>query len=289
MKKESLSGLLLFFVSAIWGMNFIAMKFLFLELSPVNLILVRFFSGSILLFLLLLFLEDVKIGFRDFLHFCLLGMSGITIYQFFFTYGLKNTSAVNAALILNTGPIYGAILSTLFGFEKVNRRQIAGILGGFAGVYIIITKGSLVPGGGHLKGDFLMVLASILWALYTVLSKTQLNKYSPLKVTTYAMVTGSLLLMPLAPFFLKVHELRDLSAHGWGWFLFAVVFSIVLAFFLWYRGVSRLGAARTMVFQYAIPVFAGLFAWLILGERLYLSQLVGALVVFGSIALVRRS
>ena len=134
-----------------------------------------------------------------------------------------------------------------------------------------------------------MVLASILWALYTVLSKTQLNKYSPLKVTTYAMVTGSLLLMPFAPFFLKVHELRDLSPHGWGWFLFAVVFSIVLAFFLWYRGVSRLGAATTMVFQYAIPVFAGLFAWLILGERLYLSQLVGALVVFASIALVRRS
>lgn len=288
MKKERIADLQLFLVSAIWGMNFIAVKFLLLELSPVNLILIRFFAGSILLFFLLLFLDDVKISLRDFLLFCLLGLTGITVYQFFFTYGLKNTSAVNAALILNTSPIYGGLLSSLFGFEKLTRRQAAGIAGGFAGVYIIVTKGTLIPGGGGLGGDFLMVLASILWALYTVLSKPALDKYSPLKVTTYAMLTGSLMLIPAAPFFLRPGELTTLTVRGWGWLFFAVVFSIVIAFHLWYRGVARLGAARTMVFQYAIPVFAGLFAFAILGEPLYPSQLVGAAVVFASIAVVRR-
>ena len=287
MKKERVSDLLLVLVSAIWGMNFIAVKFLLLELSPVNLILLRFFSGSILLFLLLLFTEDVKIRFHDFLYFCLLGIIGITVYQFFFTYGVKNTSAVNASLILNTSPVFGGILSRLFGFEKLTRRQVAGIAGGFAGVYIIITKGSLLPGGGSFVGDFLMVLASLLWALYTILSKPLLDKYSPLKVTTYTMVTGSLLLIPLAPFFLKCDEVAGLSAGGWGWLLFAVVFSIVIAFSLWYRGVSRIGASKTMVFQYGVPVFAGLFACAILKEGIYLSQLVGAIIVFGSIAIVR--
>jgi drug/metabolite transporter (DMT)-like permease len=288
MKRERIADLQLFLVSAIWGMNFIAVKFLLLELSPVNLILVRFFGGSALLFFLLLFLDDVKISLRDFLVFCLLGLTGITVYQFFFTYGLKNTSAVNAALILNTGPIFGGLLSSLLGFEKLTRRQAAGIAGGFLGVYIIVTKGALVPGGGNVRGDIFMVFASILWALYTVLSKPALDRHSPLKVTTYAMLTGSLMLVPVAPFFLKPGELTTLSVTGWWWLFFAVVFSIVIAFHLWYRGVARLGAAGTMVFQYAIPVFAGTFAFAILGEPLYLSQLMGAVVVFVSIAVVRR-
>jgi drug/metabolite transporter (DMT)-like permease len=202
---------------------------------------------------------------------------------------LKNTSAVNASLILNTSPIFGGILGTLFGYDKLTRKRITGILGGFAGVYVIITRGSLIPGRGDLKGDLLMLLASLLWALYTVLSKPQLEKYSPLKVTTYAMVTGSIVLIPFAIFSLRLDQLANLSASGWGWLLFSVVFSIVIAFFLWYRGVSRIGASATLVFSYAVPVFAGLSAYLILGERLYFSQLIGALIVFGSIAIVRTS
>ncbi|MCX5799514.1 MAG: EamA family transporter, partial [Proteobacteria bacterium] len=77
------------------------MKFLLAEISPVNLILFRFFFGSILLFLLLFIFQDVKIPLKDFLYLCVLGIIGITVYQFFFTYAIKYTSVTNVSIIIN--------------------------------------------------------------------------------------------------------------------------------------------------------------------------------------------
>ncbi len=270
-------------------MNFVAMKFLLAHISPVNLVLFRFFIGSILLFLLLFFFGDVKIPLRDFFYLCLLGIIGITIYQFFFTYALKYTSVTNVSIIINTAPLYGGILSSLFGFEKFKRKRILCIIMGFFGVFIIITKGTFLLEPGDATGNILAVVSSFLWALYTILSKPLLDRHSPLKVTTYSMITGSVLLIPFVPFYLDFHELMRLSFSGWAILSFTVVFSIVIAFFLWYRGVKKIGPSRTIIYQYSIPVFAAFFAYLLIHERLYFSQLVGAAIVFFSLWLARRN
>jgi drug/metabolite transporter (DMT)-like permease len=288
-QKETTSEILLLCVAAIWGMNFVAMKFLLGHISPVNLILFRFISGSLMLFLILLFFEDVKIPVRDFLHLCLLGATGITVYQFLFTYALKYTSVTNVSIIINTSPIYGGFLASILGYEKFQPRRIFAIVTGFVGVYILITKGEVLLQGGDLRGNLLAVMASLFWAFYTILSKPLLERHSPLKVTTYSMVTGSMLLLPFVPFFFDLGEYRSLSALQGMLLLFTVVFSIVIAFFLWYRGVSRIGASRTMIYQYSIPVFAALFALCFLGERLYISQALGAAIVFAAMAMARRT
>jgi drug/metabolite transporter (DMT)-like permease len=287
-EKERTSDILLLCTTAIWGLNFAGMKTLLAEISPVNLILVRFFAGSILLSLLLLFIEDVKMPFKDFIRLSALGALGITVYQFFFTYALKYTSATNTSIIINTAPLYGGILSSILGFEKFSAKRLGAIIIGFFGVYIIITKGSFGFEGGTAKGDLIALAGSFLWALYTILSKPLLSKYSALKVTTYTMVTGSVLLCPFIPFFFDAGEFVRLSQLGWGYMVFSVVFSIVIAFFLWYRGVSKLGPTKTIIYQYSVPAFAAFFALLLLKEKFYVSQLVGTAIVFSSIIMTRR-
>lgn len=289
MERDRTSDILLLCVAAIWGMNFVAMKFLLAYVSPVNLVLFRFFVGSVVLFLLLFFFGDVKIPLRDFFFLCLLGVIGITIYQFCFTYSLKYTSVTNVSIIINSAPLYGGILSSLFGFERFNRKRILCIITGFFGVFIIISKGTFSLEGGDATGNILAVVASFLWALYTILSKPLLDRHSPLKVTTYSMITGSLLLLPFTPFYLDMSEFKGLSLTGWVILLYSVLFSIVVAFFLWYRGVKKIGPSRTIVYQYSIPVFAAFFAYLCIGERLYVSQAVGAGIVFVSLWLARRN
>jgi drug/metabolite transporter (DMT)-like permease len=288
-ERERVSDILLLFVAAIWGMNFVAMKFLLAFVSPVNLVLFRFFIGSILLFLLLFFFGDVKIPARDFFYLCLLGIIGITIYQFCFTYALKYTSVTNVSIIINSAPLYGGILSSLFGFEHFNKKRILCIITGFFGVFIIITKGSFFLEGGDGTGNLLAVISSFLWALYTILSKPLLDRHTPLKVTTYSMVTGSVLLIPFVPFYFDPGEFMRLSVSGLAILSFTVVFSIVIAFFLWYRGVKKIGPSRTIIYQYSIPVFAAFFAYLLIHERLYVSQLIGAAIVFLSLWLARRN
>ncbi len=288
-EKDSVSHLLLLCGAAIWGVNFVAMKFLLAEIAPVNLILLRFISGSILLFLLLFFIEDVKVPLKDFYKLCLLGAVGIAIYQFLFTYALKYTSVTNVAVIINTAPLYGGLLSSFFGYEQFHKKTFFAIVLGFVGVYILVSKGQLLSlGGEDLKGAILALVACFLWALYTILAKPMLDKHSPLKVTTYSMLAGSILLCGFAPFYLNVKELALLSSAGWLSLIFSIVFSIVIAFFLWYRGVSKIGASRTIIYQYSVPVFGAFAAFLILRERLYWSQLIGAIIIFASITLAKR-
>ncbi len=289
MERERLSDFLLLCVSAIWGANLVAVKFLLNDLSPVNVILIRFITGSVLLFLLLFFLEDVKVPPRDIWRLTLLGAVGIALYQFLFTFALKYTSAVNVGILINMSPIYGGFLSSLFGYEKFVKKRLLAIVTGFIGVYILMTKGDWASFmGGDVAGNVLALLASFSWALYTILSKPLLEKHSPLKVTAYSMAAGSILLGFFVPSFFDWGELARLSLTGWLIVIFSIIFSIVVAFFLWYRGVARIGASRTMIYQYCVPAFGAIAAYFVLSETLHFSQLIGGSIIFLSVYLARR-
>jgi len=288
-EREHLSDFLLLCVSAIWGANLVAVKFLLGDLSPVNVILIRFITGSVLLFLLLFFLEDVKVPPRDIWRLTLLGAVGIALYQFLFTFALKYTSAVNVGILINMSPIYGGFLSSLFGYEKFVKKRLLAIVTGFIGVYILMTKGDWASFmGGDVAGNVLALLASLSWALYTILSKPLLEKHSPLKVTAYSMAAGSILLGFFVPSFFDWGELARLSLTGWLIVIFSIIFSIVVAFFLWYRGVARIGASRTMIYQYCVPAFGAIAAYFVLSETLHFSQLIGGSIIFLSVYLARR-
>lgn len=289
MERDRLSDLSLLCVSLIWGVNIVAVKYLLTSLSPVNVILVRFITGSVLLFLLLLFLEDVKVPVRDIWRLALLGAIGITAYQFLFTYALKYTSAVNVGILINMSPIYGSFLSSLLGYERFVRKRIFAILTGFLGVVILMTKGD--PGiflAGDIRGIVLALLASLSWALYTILSKPLLEKHSPLKVTAYSMLAGSILLGFFIPVFLDPGELAQTSFTGWMVIAFSIVFSIIVAFFLWYRAVARIGLSRTMIYQYCVPAVAAGAAYFVFGDTLHVYQLAGGIIIFASVYLARR-
>jgi len=288
-EREHLSDFLLLCVSAIWGLNLVAVKFLLGDLSPVNVILIRFITGSVLLFLLLFFLEDVKVPPRDIWRLTLLGAVGIALYQFLFTFALKYTSAVNVGILINMSPIYGGFLSSLLGYEKFVKKRLIAIATGFTGVYILMTKGDWASFmGGDVAGNVLALLASLSWALYTILSKPLLEKHSPLKVTAYSMAAGSILLGFFVPSFFDWGELARLSLIGWLIVIFSIIFSIVIAFFLWYRGVARIGVSRTMIYQYCVPAFGAIAAYFVLSETLHFSQLIGGSIIFLSVYLARR-
>jgi drug/metabolite transporter (DMT)-like permease len=288
-ERDRLSDLSLLFVSLIWGANIVAVKYLLVSLSPVNVILVRFITGSVLLFLLLFFREDVKVAYRDIWRLALLGAIGITIYQLLFTYALKYTSAVNVGILINMSPIYGSFLSSLLGYEKFVKKRLAAIIVGFFGVFILMTKGDLrVLIAGDTRGIVLALLASLSWALYTILSKPLLEKHSPLKVTAYSMLAGSILLGFFIPAFFDPGELARLSLTGWMVVVFSILFSIVIAFFLWYRAVARIGLTRTMVYQYCVPATAAATAYFVSGETLNIYQVIGGIIIFVSVYLARK-
>ncbi|TMC47454.1 MAG: DMT family transporter, partial [Chloroflexi bacterium] len=128
-----------------------------------------------------------RIARRDWPAVIALGIIGNTGYQFFFISAIKYSSASNTSLIVATAPIWVALFGGLLKLERLSVRSWLGILLSFAGLYLIINNSfsanTLTLGSQTLFGDLLMLGGALSWALYTLLSKPLLARYSSLTYT----------------------------------------------------------------------------------------------------------
>ena len=284
------TDLLMVAVILIWGINFSVVKLALRDFSPLAFNGVRFgLATAVMVVILVLRGESFRLARRDLLPIVFLGLSGHTLYQLVFIFGLAATIPANSALLMATSPIFVAIYGRVLGIERTNRLIWAGIVLSFAGILMVIGGGGEVSlGGGTLRGDLLILAAAMLWAAYTTASKPLLTRYSPIKVTALSMVAGTIPFVVISVPALLRQDWGASTISGWGALLYSAVFAVVVGYVIWYTSVQRVGNARTAVYSNLLPVVAGVIGWLLLGDRLTPLQLVGAAVVLAGIMLTRR-
>ena len=278
-------------MSFVWGLNFTAVKGAIADFQPLTFNAIRFGTSS--LFLLgLLWLRERSIGVhrKDLARFVLLAIIGNTAYQLFFIHGIALTTATNSALILATTPIFVILFGALLDVEKVTSRVVQGVILSFLGVVMIVlgSGNTLTFSDQSLLGDLLIVANPICWSIYTVLSKPMLKEYSPLKLTAVTMSIGAVPLVIVAIPSLNQQNWTAISMNSWLGLAFSAFFAIGLGYVIWYTGVSRIGSARTSLYDNLVTVFAVASAWILLGENMTVIQIAGAVLVFVSLYAVRR-
>ena len=278
-------------MSFVWGLNFTAVKGAIADFQPLAFNAIRF-SASSLFLLGLLWLRERNIGVqrKDLARFVLLAIIGNTAYQLFFIHGIALTTATNAALILATTPIFIILFGAFLNVEKITSRIVQGVILSFAGVVMIVlgSGNTLSFSDQSLLGDLLIVANPICWSIYTVLSKPMLKAYSPLKFTTVTMAIGAVPLVLVGVPSLGQQNWSAISANSWLGLAFSAFLAIGLGYVIWYTGVSRIGSARTSLYDNLVTVFAVAAAWILLGENMTVIQIVGAVLVFVSLYAVRR-
>ena len=278
-------------MSFVWGLNFTAVKGAIADFQPLAFNAIRFGTSS--LFLLgLLWLRERSIGVqrKDLARFVLLAIIGNTAYQLFFIHGIALTTATNSALILATTPIFIILFGAFLNVEKITSRIVQGVILSFAGVVMIVlgSGNTLSFSDQSLLGDLLIVANPICWSIYTVLSKPMLKEYSPLKLTAVTMAIGAVPLVLVGIPSLSQQNWSAISASSWLGLAFSAFLAIGLGYVIWYTGVSRIGSARTSLYDNLVTVFAVAAAWILLGENMTVIQIVGAVLVFVSLYAVRR-
>lgn len=266
----------------IWGLNFALVKFALQEIPPLPFNGLRLPLAALILVIWLLMVEgNFKIKKEHFFKFFLLGILGYTIYQYFFIYGINYTTASNTAVIFASAPIMITLLSALFKHEKIKALGWTGISLGFVGVYIIISgkSGAFSLTSKTLKGDLLILLAVFLWALYSVLAAPLLKVYSALKFTTLTTTIGSLLFFPFAIGGLKKLDFQGVSFKAWICLIFSGALALAVGLIIWFFSVRRVGNSQTAVYGNLPPVFAVIFAWLILSEAIHFTLIIGAVII----------
>lgn len=269
----------------IWGVNFSLVKWALSELSPLAFNAIRFALASGLILALLLLLEGWQsVPPADVLKIFGLGLLGNSVFQVLFIEGIWRTTAGNSSLLLSTTPLWTAALSVTLGKERLSRAAWAGI--GLASIgVILVTVGNgevFSLGGPKTSGDLLILLAALAWAGYSVFSKDLLSRYSPLRLTALAMVTGSLGLWVFAIPAMLRQDWAAVSWRAWGAMAYSGALAIAGAYVIWAIGVQRLGPARTAIFSNLTPIFAFIVAFLVLGEPVtWLQGLGGVAVLYG--------
>ena len=266
-----------------WGTNFAATKFAALSIPPLLLVAFRFCAGGVLRLLE----PESRLGRKDLLPMAALGCLGVGTAQTGFTFGLSMTSAASTGLIFSTAPVWGMLLGSVLGHERPTGRGVVGVALSIVGVGVVFYEG-LGAGSASLIGNLWVLLAAVSVGVYTVLSVPLLERHTPLTVATYPILFGG-------PFVLLLSSPQLLNL-GWGsvgvgvWAAvgYSAVFATAFAFVGWQRGISRIGANRTLIYQYLITAVGVASGIVFFGERLGVEKVVGGAVILLGVYLARR-
>lgn len=219
-----------------------------------------------------------------------LGLVGHGVYQALFILGINLTLAGNVALILSINPAFVAVFGFLLGYERARGYVWVGVGLTMLGVALVtFGTGGRLELGSRLLGDLLILLATVLWGLYTVVSQSFLRRYSSVKLNALTMPTGSLFLLVVAapPIAGTASTFPQVHAGAWAVLVASGLFAVSASYVIWYKGVQKLGATRTAIYSNLVPVLAAFISFFVLKEPLGWEFWTGMALVIGGVTLAR--
>ncbi|HSV31100.1 MAG TPA: DMT family transporter [Atribacteraceae bacterium] len=264
-------------VSVIWGFNFSIVKGGIMAVGPMSFSFTRFALSAVAMLLVLWKMEGgILIRKRDIPEFMLLGALGFGLYQPLWSWGLRLGLASHSAIILSISPVVVSIVTFFRKEEEVTWVNLLGVTIGFLGVFFLVRQNQeAIHPRDVLVANLLTFAAAFCWGLYSYYGRNMLRRYSPLLVSTWSILFGLCFMLPVSLPELMTVQVSEFGPVVWGALLYGTILSSLLAYIIWLNGVKKLGASRTLSFQYVIQVFGVLAAWLLFREPVGYGLLLG--------------
>jgi drug/metabolite transporter (DMT)-like permease len=273
---------LLLAIVLFWGSAFAAIRAGLDSYAPGELALLRFAIASTLLALYAAATRMPLPAIRDLPAILALGLLGISLYQVPLAYGELTVSAGSASLLVGAGPVMTALLARAFKRHELRPWGWLGIAVSLVGVALV----GLAEGEGlhFAPGALLVLVAAISFSAYCVFQEPYLKKYGALRLTTYAIWAGTLLMVVFLPGLTQSVGRASLAATLSVAYL--GVFPGALAYVAWSHALSRAPAPIVASFLYLVPVSAIVVAWVWLGEAPSGLSLLGGCLSMAGVVLV---
>jgi drug/metabolite transporter (DMT)-like permease len=187
--------------------------------------------------------------------------------------------------------VFIAVLGWMVLNERLGWGTALGIALAAAGVLLVVSRGdlgSLTNGHFGTRGDFLILISSPNWAIFSVISRKGLKKYPATQMMLYVMALGWLF---TTPFFFAGNDFGEISRFtfaGWMSIVFLGVFCSGLAYIFWYDALKSITASQVGVFLYLEPLVAVVVAALLLGEKILATSLAGGALILLGVWIVNR-
>jgi len=293
--KRVLSGYLFAVIATvIWSGNFIVARGLNESIPPVSLAFWRWLVAIIIFlpFGLKPLILEWRIIKKNFLFLSIVSILGISIFNTLIYIAGQTTTAINLSLISITFPIFILIISRLFLNEKITTNKILGIIIVVFGVLLLITKGNIADLFliEFVLGDFWMLLASLIFAIYSILLKYKPKELSLLPFQLITFIIGLFYLLPFYIWEYATSPSLVLDSSIIGSILYVGVFASLIAFIMWNKSIVSIGATKAGLIYYTLPLFSGFLAYVFLDEHVSAIHLYSLLlIIFGILTAIYSS
>lgn len=284
MDNKKLAHVMALVIMLIWGISYLSIKVVVLEVNPVLSAFYRFLISSIILYIFLkLKYPKEKVLKEDKYKMALGGLFGVALYFFLENYSIYYTNASNVAILVSSIPVFTLISQRLIFKEPLTVWKVAGATLSVIGILIIIgskEKISLFSKG--TLGDIMALASALCWVVYTIITSKFKGSYKSITITTYQGIWGCLFLSP-SLIFAKA-ELPSLKASLN--IMFLAIFCSCICYILYIYCLEHLGATILATYINLQPIISLISAYFILKESVNLSQIAGCFIIISGVSLV---
>ena len=270
---------LLIFLGALWGSAFMFIKVATPEYGPVALVNARLIIASLIFLPILLRKKYLPLLAPIWKHVLILSVINNMIPFTLFSYASLGSSS-NILAILNATTAFNTMVIAYFWInESVTLKQIIGLILGFIGVIILVNPQN---SAATLISSISCLLAAAFYSLSTVFIQKNSAKTNKLVLIGWSIVFSAVLMMPISYIYLP-ESIPSFEANISAVWLGAV--STGLGFLGYVRLIDKIGAVKTSIVAYFLPVFGILWGYIFLDEKISTSVVIGCLVVLMGIFL----
>ncbi|UCF49005.1 MAG: DMT family transporter [Thermoplasmatales archaeon] len=273
----------------VWAFAFPFIKIGLEELSFINLTIMRFLIVCLILPFIVVFQKKrfSKLYRKDIFPIFLLGFFGVMVYHLGLNYGEQFISPAAASLIIATIPVQIVILAIIFLKEKISYLKALGVIIAMIGVVVISIWGKAESSikVEYIFGAVAVLIAALMGALYTILGKKLLDRYTGLSLTVYAILLGSIGLIPFLSYSL-IEQVSVMSINAWFAVIFLGLFSTIIGYIIWYIALEKKTASEISIYLYGIPVFSTLFSYFMFKDEITIMFLFGGVLVIAGLVIV---
>lgn len=286
----------LFAVVLMWGLNFVVIKLVLTVMHPFVMNVFRILAAGTILGLMY-FVEQRRKGEFFFgplkkypFEILRLGLVGWAVYQTAFVIGLNNTTAGSAAIIMASVPLWTALFALTMRIEKLNRVVWLGLVFSIVGTAVVVLTGEedIALSSEFMFGNMVVVSAAMLWGGYTALTKTMVDRVSPLGLTVLALIVSLPVFVVVSIPYLGSTEWSEVTLLIWVALLFSGSLSTGIAVAFWNNAIKVMGASHTAAFNNVVPIVALVSSFFLLGEPILFGQILGGSMTIGGLIIMRR-
>ncbi|CAN1548510.1 RhaT Permeases of the drug/metabolite transporter (DMT) superfamily [Rhabdaerophilaceae bacterium] len=282
---------LMIFTTLFWGGNVVAGRLAVGEVSPMAIVFLRWLIAFFLLAAIAW--RPISAEYRQMLpHWpmvLLMGVFGYTGFNALYYSAAHHTSATNIAIIQGSTPIVILLLGLVVFRNRLTVLQLVGAILTMIGVFVCASRGavSVITTLDFNRGDLWLLIASIMYAFYTLLLRKR-PACSPLTFFAAMAAGATLSAIPLLAYEVMQGKLLWPGLKGWLIIAYIAILPSLLCQIAYIRGVELLGAGRASIFYNLVPIFGVFLAALLLWEWPTLTDVIALALVIGGILVAER-